>query len=133
MEKIQSQITFLYYQDIEQAAAFFQEVLGLEPVEDQQWAKIYRLSGNAFLGAVSGEQGFHQVQDQSAVLITLVVDDVPWWYEHLKSHGVKLLSGLQHRVNVQIRCFFFEDPGGYSYEIQQFLKPELVNIFHPDA
>jgi predicted enzyme related to lactoylglutathione lyase len=131
MEKIQSQITFLYYQDIEQAASFFQQVLGLEPVEDQQWAKIYRLSGNAFLGAVSGEQGFHQVQDQSAVLITLVVDDVRWWYEHLKSHGVKLLSELQHREEIQIRCFFFEDPGGYSYEIQQFLKPDLINIFHP--
>jgi hypothetical protein len=64
-------------------------------VEDQQWAKIYRLSGNAFLGIVAGERGFHRPQERNAVLVTLVVNDVPGWYEYLRDKGVTLLSELQ--------------------------------------
>lgn len=127
--KVQSQITFLYYRDLQPAVSFYGQIMGFELVEDQEWAKIYHVGGNAFLGIVAGEKGFHQPQDRNAVLVTLVVDDVPGWYEYLKSQGVKMLSELQHRTEIQIRCFFFEDPGGYTLEIQQFLKPDLAKIF----
>jgi catechol 2,3-dioxygenase-like lactoylglutathione lyase family enzyme len=126
---VQSQITFLYYTDLQPAAAFYGDVLGFDLVEDQAWAKIYRVGRDAFLGIVAGERGFHRPQAQNAVLLTLVVDDVPGWYAHLKGRGVKLLSEVQHREDIQIRCFFFEDPGGYTLEIQQFLKPGLVEVF----
>jgi predicted enzyme related to lactoylglutathione lyase len=128
--KIQSQITFLYYQEIEPISSFYEEILGLELVEDQGWAKIYRTSGNAFLGVVSGEKGFHQPQDKNAVLITLAVADVPAWYAYLKDKGVKMLSEIIHSEEIQVQCFFFEGPGGYSYEVEQFLKPELGQVFH---
>lgn len=130
LKQIQSQITFLYYPEIEPIASFYQDTMGFELVEDQQWAKIYRLGGNGFLGIVAGDKGFCQPQEQNAVLVTLVVDDVPGWYNYLKDRGVTLLTGLQHREDIQIRCFFFQDPGGYSFEVQQFLKPDLAAIFH---
>jgi predicted enzyme related to lactoylglutathione lyase len=125
-----SQITFLYYDDLAPAATFYEEVLGLERVEDQGWARIYRLAGGAFLGIVAGEKGYHRPQPRSAVLLTLVVDDVPAWYRHLAAHGVKLLSEVQDRPEIQIRCFFLEDPGGYTLEIQQFLRPDLIDVFY---
>lgn len=127
---VDSQITFLYYRDLEPVARFYEQVLGFDRVEDQGWAKIYRAAGNAFLGIVAGERGFHQPQDRSAVLITLVVDDVAGWYSHLRAEGVTLLSELQERDDIQIRCFFFQDPGGYTFEVQQFLRPDLVEVFH---
>jgi catechol 2,3-dioxygenase-like lactoylglutathione lyase family enzyme len=130
---IQSQITFLYYRDLEPAASFYGDIMGFELVEDQQWAKIYRVSGNAFLGIVAGEKGFHQAQGQNAVLVTLVVDDVQGWYDYLENQGVKMLTELQHREEIQIECFFFEDPGGYTLEIQKFLKPELAQVFHSNV
>ena len=126
---VQAQITFLYYARIEPVASFFEEVLGMERVEDQGWAKIYRVGGNAYLGIVAGEKGFHQPQDKNAVLITLVVGDAAQWYDRLKERGAKLLSGLQHREEIQILCFFFQDPGGYTFEVQQFLKPQLAALF----
>jgi predicted enzyme related to lactoylglutathione lyase len=129
-ERIQSQITFLYYQDLATIAPFYEDVMGFERVEDQGWAKIYRVNGNAYVGIVEGERGFHEPQERNAVLLTLVVNDVPGWYEHLKRQGVTLLSELQQREDIQIRCFFFQDPGGYTFEVQQFLKPDLVEIFH---
>ncbi len=127
--RVQSQITFLYYRDLQPAVSFYSEVMGFELVEDQAWAKIYRMAGDAFLGIVAGEKGFHQPQAQNAVLVTFVVDDLLAWYEHLESRGVKMLSEVQHRAEIQIRRFFFEDPGGYTLEIQQFLKPDRAEVF----
>lgn len=130
---IYSQITFLYYDGLEPAASFYEEVMGFQLVEDQGWARIYRVGGNAFLGIVAGEKGFHRPQPRNAVLLTLVVDDVPGWYRHLAARGVKLLSGVQDRPEIQIHCLFFEDPGGYTLEIQQFLRPDLVATFYPNT
>lgn len=130
---VQSQITFLYYKEIKVIAAFYEDVLGFELVEDQGWAKIYRASDHAFLGLVAGEKGFHRPQEKNAVLITLAVDDVPGWYRYLKGKGVDLLTEIQHSEEIQVRCFFFQDPGGYTYEVEQFLKPGAAKIFHEAA
>ena len=128
--KVQSQITFLYYRDLEPISRFYKEIMGFELVEDQGWAKIYRVSGNAFLGIVDEERGFHKAQEKSAVLITLAVADVFWWYDYLKGKGIKLLTDIRESEEIQVRCFFAEDPGGYAIEIEEFLKPEAVRIVH---
>jgi len=127
---IYGQITFLYYDDLDPAAAFYGDVLGLDLVEDQAWARIYRVAGDAFLGIVAGDRGYHRPQPRNAVLLTLVVDDVPAWYDYLAARGVHLLTGVQHRPEIQIRCIFLQDPGGYTLEIQQFLRPDLVDTFY---
>ena len=128
--KVQSQITFLYYRDLEPISRFYKEIMGFELVEDQGWAKIYRVSGNAFLGIVDEERGFHKAQEKSAVLITLAVADVFWWYDYLKGKGIKLLTDIRESEEIQVRCFFAEDPGGYAIEIEEFLRPGAARIFH---
>ncbi|MFO7742322.1 MAG: VOC family protein [Anaerolineae bacterium] len=126
---IQSQITFLYYRDLEPIERFYGEVLGLELVEDQEWAKIYAVGGKGFLGIVAGERGFHQPRDENAVLVTLVVDDVSGWYEYLRRQGVNLLTGVKEVEQIQVRAFFLRDPGGYTLEVQEFLDPEVARMF----
>jgi predicted enzyme related to lactoylglutathione lyase len=129
-QSVRSQITFLYYRDLQPVSAFYEEVMGFEIVEDQGWAKIYRVSGNAYLGIVDGEKGFHKAQEKNAVLVTLVVDDVFWWRKYLESKGVKMLTDVRDIEDIQVRCFFCQDPGGYSIEIEQFLRPDAARIFH---
>lgn len=126
---IQSQITFFYYPELAPAAAFYEEVLGLPVVVDQGWARIYRVSGGAFLGVVAGEKAFHRPQEKNAVLLTLVVDDAAAWYAYLHERGIPLLTELRHRQDIQIRCFYLQDPGGYSIEVQEFLQPEVRREF----
>lgn len=128
--EVQSQITFLYYDDLDAASVFYGDVMGFKLVEDQRWAKIYRVSDSAFVGIVAGDRGFRKAQEYNAVLLTLVSDDVNAWYEHLEKAGVTLLSEIQEKMDVDIRCFFFEDPGGYALEVQQFLRADLVEVFH---
>lgn len=127
---VQSQITFLYYRDLEPIARFYQEIMGFELVEDQEWAKVYRVSGNAYLGIVDETRGFHKAQEKNAVLITLATDDLFGWYDYLKRKGVKLLTEVREVEEIQVRCFFLEDPGGYTIEVEQFLRPEAARIFH---
>ena len=128
----QSQITFFYYRDLEAAARFYAQTLRFELVEDQQWAKIYRVAGRAFVGIVAGDKGFRRPQDYNAVLLTVLVNDVDAWYGYLQEQGVKFLTEIQDKPEIQVRCFFIEDPGGYAVEIQQFLRPDLVKVFHSD-
>jgi predicted enzyme related to lactoylglutathione lyase len=128
---IRSQITFLYYKDLAPIERFYGEVLGLDLVEDQGWAKIYAAGGNAFIGIVAGERAFHQPRDENAVLITLVVDDVDGWYAALKERGANLLTGVREMESIQVRGFFLTDPGGYTLGIQQFLDPDVARVFHP--
>jgi predicted enzyme related to lactoylglutathione lyase len=126
---VQSQITFLYYHQIEPATSFYEETMGFELVEDQVWAKIYRVGGTAYVGIVAGEKGYHSPQKENAVLVTVVVDDVATWYEHLQRQGVRMLSPLEHRQEIGIQCFFLQDPGGYTLEVQQFMNPRQAEIF----
>jgi len=126
----QSQITFFYYRNLEDAARFYEQTLRFELVEDQQWAKIFRVAERAFVGIVAGDKGFRRPQDYNAVLLTVLVNDVDAWYDHLKEQGVKFLTEIQDKPEIQVRCFFIEDPGGYAVEIQEFLNPHLREIFH---
>jgi len=132
---IRSQITFLYYHDLEPIEPFYGEVLGLDLVEDQGWAKVYAIGenangGNAFVGIVAGERAFHQPRDENAVLLTLVVDDVDGWYVRLRDSGTNLLTEVEEVESIQVHGFFLKDPGGYTLEIQQFLDPDVARIFH---
>lgn len=126
---ISSQITFLYFDDLVSVIPFFEETLNLEPVTEQDAARIYRVSGNAFLGIVDGAVGHWQAKADNAVLITLVVDDVLGWYDQLKANGVTMLTGVEKPRIAPVECFFFEGPGGYHFEIQRFLDPETAKTY----
>ena len=124
-----AQITFLYYHELEPVIPFYEQILGLERVEDQGWAKIYRVQGDAYLGIVAGEKGLHVPRPENAVLVTLVVNDAAQWYAKLKGADVEIVGELEDREEIGIRCFFLKDPGGYTLEVQQFLRPEQIQVF----
>ncbi len=127
-----SAITWFYYDSLKEASAFYADIIGLDEVLDVGWAKIFKLPGKAFIGLVdaSAGKGACQTQETNAVLLTLVVDDVPTWYERLTAAGVQIPSKVKLMEEIQIRTFFLNDPGGYALEIQEFLAPEARATFH---
>jgi catechol 2,3-dioxygenase-like lactoylglutathione lyase family enzyme len=112
------------------AQQFYEEIMGFALAEDQGWAKIYRVSGNAFVGLVDEKRGSLKVQENSAVMLTLVSDDVRGWYDYLQGKGVKFVREFGVSEEIQIEYFFIRDPGGYIIEIEKFLKPELASTFN---
>ena len=99
LPEIGSGITWFYYDNFAQATVFYEAVLGLTSVVDQGWAKIYPLGNGGFLGAVDAQagKGSCMTQPESAVLLTLVVDDVTAWHAHLKKRGVNGLTEIEQR------------------------------------
>lgn len=128
-DPVRSQITFLYYRSLEAAASFYGEALALDLAADYGWTKIYRVSGNAFLGIVDEDVGSLEVQERNAVMISLVVDDVDRWYRRLSDADVTILADMAERHGV-IRSFWCQDPGGYVLSIEQFIDPDAAGIFH---
>lgn len=120
-------ITFFYYDDLAPISAFYEQVLGLELVLDQGVARIYRIAGQNYFGIVDGNRGHLQAQPRSAVLLTLVDDDVAGWHQRLSEQGVAGLSAIQRGTYCE--HFFFEDPAGYAIEIQRFHNPDIARLF----
>jgi predicted enzyme related to lactoylglutathione lyase len=128
---VHATITWFYYDSLAPAAAFYEESLQLSLVLDQGWARIYRINKGAYVGIVSGDKGSFRPQPSSAVLLTLVVEDVSSWYQALQDRGVPLASEILDHEDIRVRCFFLKDPGGYTLEIQQFLAPDEAQTFAP--
>jgi catechol 2,3-dioxygenase-like lactoylglutathione lyase family enzyme len=120
-------ITFFYYEDMMQAAAFYEEVLGFELVLDQRMARIYRIAGRSYFGIVDGNRGHLRHQEKSAVLLTIVDEDVAGWHARLKGNGVAKLTEIQRGTYCE--HFFFEDPAGYAIEVQRFHNPDVAKLF----
>ena len=88
-------ITFLSYEDMKAGDRFYQEILGLPLIEDQGWAKVYRLHGSAHVGIVAARRGPIEKPVGSGALISIVVEDVDVWYEILKNEPSIEILGPQ--------------------------------------
>ncbi len=118
---IEGMITFLYYKDLPTVARFYEEVLGLELVMDQGFAKIYKVAGSAHIGIVDETRGYHRANPIKPVEITMLVTDVDAWYQRVRTMGVTTLSEPRDLVTPRLRMFLMQDPEGYVIEIQKFL------------
>ena len=72
-------ITFLYYKELEKAAAFYEEIMGFELAVDHDWEKIYRVTDKAHIGIVDERRSYHRASPTKSVMVTLVVPDVDAW------------------------------------------------------
>ena len=123
-------ITFFYYDDMAAVISFYEEVLGFELVLDQGMARIYRV-GRGYFGIVDGHRGHLAAQPKSAVLLTIVVADVPAWHARMRAAGVAGLSDVL--LGRFCEHFFFADPQGYAIEIQRFRDPQVASLFGAGA
>lgn len=128
--ELTSNITFLYFKDLEKAKHFFSETLGLEAAYDPGWACVYRLKDKAFLGAVDNVQGSIQVDSTSSVLVSLTVANIHEVHAALEgAEGVDGLSPIKQVKEMALESFFFTGPEGYHFEVEQFASGELQKLF----
>ncbi len=125
-----SQITFLYFRDYPRAIAFLEAVFHLETVFDPGWARVYRVCGPAFLGAVDAARGSVQdLPERKGVLVSLTVKDSAGWRARLEPLGLEGLTAMKHFEDLGLKSFFFDGPEGYRFELQEFLEPSLRQLF----
>lgn len=119
-----SEVTFLYFEDVDAAAEFYGETLGLEKTFDEGWVRIFAISPSSSVALVDGSVGAHKPSGDKPVTLAMVVatpQEVDTWYEHLKARGVSIHMPPFDASSVNVREFRFTDPEGYSLEIFAWL------------
>jgi len=117
---INQQVTFLYTENLDKTANFYEGVLDFNLVLDQGGCRIFRVSGDVFLGFCQREG---VTANKDGIVYTFVTEDVDEWYDYLKVRGVDLVKTPEENPAYNIYHFFFRDPNGYLLEVQKFLDP----------
>ncbi|MCW5936224.1 MAG: VOC family protein [Fimbriimonadaceae bacterium] len=119
MPRIDQAVTFLRTRDLEANGRFYRDLFGLELVLGQGGCRIYRWAGtSAFLGFCA--DGKAMAEPASAIVLTIVTDEVDEWHRHLSAHGVETDGPPRLNKKYQIYHFYADDPDGYRIEVQQF-------------
>ena len=110
-------ITFLTYEDMKAGDHFYREVLGLPLIEDQGWAKIYRIHDSAHVGIVEARHGPVEKPSGSGTLLSIVVEDVDAWYEQLKDESsIEILGPPAMVATIPVYSFFLKDPAAEQHK-----------------
>lgn len=123
---LHQQITFLYVNDLQKSADFYENKMGFRLWLDQGACRIYHLYGASYLGICQRRES-RAPSSPDTVIFTLVTDEVMLWYETLSARGVSFEKEPQINERYQIYHCFLRDPDGYLIEIQRFLdRPALL-------
>ena len=126
-------VTWLYYKDLPAIQTFYEEVMGLRPVVDQGWAKIYQGSRSGFIGLVDERRGMHRSTEKKAVNVSFIVDDIDGWFAYVKRRGAFPLRGAEVSADEagRYRAFVGYDPEGYFMEFDLFREHALNKALMP--
>jgi predicted enzyme related to lactoylglutathione lyase len=127
--KFSSMMTFLYFDEFDKAADFFEKVLELDIVFDPGWARVYQTASGAFLGAVDRSKGSVGTMYMGGTLVSLTVDNLDLFYSKIKTYTPDTITEIKHFEDLGLKSFFFKGPQGYDFEIQMFLNDSLKAIF----
>jgi extradiol dioxygenase family protein len=112
-------ITFFYYQDLGEAAAFYRDVIGLRSVMESDWCVIFDLNPGARLGLVNATAGSQRpiLGRNKGAILSLQIDDVEACLERLKRQGLAPASAcLAEGCAGRTREYKIQDPEGYTVE-----------------
>lgn len=117
-------ITFLPCKNLDEMIKFYTEILGLELALEQGDCFIIKIGESphiSYWGFCSHYEDF--ITPARRVCLTLVVDspkEVDSWTQNLINQKVKCTRQAQATPQFKIYNAFFEDPMGYTIEVQSF-------------
>ena len=116
---VNTQISWVYTDDLDRTDEFYARVLGFECTRDEGMARIYQTLPGACIGVCKAHG--ERVIEPRGGMISVVTDDVDGWYRKLLERGLAIAEAPRRLDAFGIYTFFVEDPNGYVIEFQQFL------------
>jgi len=121
---LEGALTLFYYDDLERAFNFYNDIIGFEFVADFGYVKLFKVIEGALLGLVDGQLGSHRTSSSKPVRLVVMVKDIDAWFSRVKAGGVETLEAEPFTgVKMKLKGFTFHDPEGYTVEICQYLTP----------
>ncbi len=116
------QITFIYVNDMDRSAEFYEQTVGLELVLVQPaGCRIYRTSARSYLGICKNRPDRKAPGDGLVLcLVTQTVDD---HYDRINGAGAECDGPPRLNESYGIYHFYFRDPDGHLLEVQRFEDP----------
>jgi catechol 2,3-dioxygenase-like lactoylglutathione lyase family enzyme len=121
--RLTGSIIFLYYEDLDRAAAFYGETLGLEETYQQTGVRVFSVTPSAALGLIDVARADDMSLASKTAFVAFIVeelDEVDRWHALLASQGVEV-TDIVNGTETPARSFWFEDPGGYTVELFAWL------------
>lgn len=117
-------ITWLYYRDLIAAQNFYEDVLGLPMVADQEWTKIHQVTKTGFIGLVDEKKGMHNFTDKKAVNVSFILDDLEPWFDYVMENKLFELRSdkVETGPETKYKAFVGYDPEGYYLEFDKFFE-----------
>jgi catechol 2,3-dioxygenase-like lactoylglutathione lyase family enzyme len=111
-------ITFLGTENLKATSDFYQNILELTIYKDQGDCLIFNINTQSKIGFCTHIP--HSSEEKTPIL-TLVTDKVDEFYNFLIRKDVEIKEKPRISQKFKIYHFFFNDPNGYTIEIQKFL------------
>lgn len=119
-------ILFFYYDDLDSAVRWYQDVLGLETLLLEDWLALLRVRPGCTIGLVDATNGNHRPLRGAnpTAMLSIETDALEAWHLRFKQLGqcppdMPQSTGCKGRTEE----FVVRDPGGYSVEFFRWLQP----------
>ncbi len=110
-------VTFFYYDDLDEAADWYENKLGFETTTKEDWVVLLKLTDASYLGLVNATEGSLKPTENKGAMLSIETAELEAWYEKLKDvDGINMRQGMQESTNGMIEVFSVTDPGGYIIE-----------------
>jgi len=114
---IASGVPFFYYQDLQGAADWYENKLGLKKVTSENWVVIFELTPTSHLGLVNATGGSLKPTENKGSLLSIETADLEGWWDKLKDvEGINMIHGIEVGAKGMIEEFRMSDPEGYVVE-----------------
>jgi catechol 2,3-dioxygenase-like lactoylglutathione lyase family enzyme len=113
-------VVWFYYRDMAGIQRFYEEVLGLDLIVDQGWAKIYPIGPTGYFGLVDEQRGMHSFTEDKAVTLSMFTANLDAWYDFLSNDDRIEMRSPEIEEEVPYRAFVAYDPEGYYLEWDVF-------------
>jgi catechol 2,3-dioxygenase-like lactoylglutathione lyase family enzyme len=119
-------VTFFYYDDLASAVAFYERVIGLRKVLENEWCGLFELRPGTLLGlvdAVAGSQTPIPGRNKGAI-VSIETDRLEACLARMKALGVVAQSAeLERGCAGRTWEFKIHDPAGYCLEFFRWIEP----------
>lgn len=108
---------FFYYKDLQAAADWYENQLGLKRVADKDWVVIFELTPSSFIGLVNASDGSLIPTEDKGALLSILAEDLEGWWDYLKDKPeIDMIHGIEEGAAGMIDEFRMNDPEGYVIE-----------------